>query len=349
MPIALSLMNENSASDVNFNRKPVEGNPKGRGPLPFIKSIAEATALCEKEQDSFYLDAFMIEAWLGDVVVEAAEEYAEKKNPKDRAMQTGQAWRSFLKIFGHAHDEEFPHILENLFRFSEYEDVFAEMLLQTIFPMGVGHECFSDLIKAKAVDLAREPAEAVRLMRRTIERWCEWLDALIHWHTHAMWHLSPVSFDPDPEKRELAALGINQRAFIHLSDFSKSWWAWHHREAAERFKDSPKWQMVGIAMAGQEQKTWNYPDLDNVVIGLWPLVKRHNWTYRDLSAVISRELPKNQRYPLAREQDLAAYCANVLGLRKPAGPPGKSSADGRPIGHEVALRLCQHAPPTTSS
>ena len=56
-------------------------------------------------------------------------------------------------------------------------------------------------------------------------------------------------------------------------------------------------------------------------------------------AVASQALNRPRRYPLEREQDLAAYCSNVLGLRKQKAPPGKSSRDGKPPGYEVALRL----------
>jgi hypothetical protein len=314
-----------------------------------MKSFEDAKAACAKAQDPFYLDAFMIEAWLGDVVLEAATEYAEKKNAKNRAMQCGQGWRGFLKVFGHAQDEEFPQVLQSLYRFTEFQDVQSLMLLKAIFPMSVEHECFGDFLGPKSIGVVTKPKEIISLMRRSVERWCEWLDSQIHFNIHEIWHLAPVMLDPDPEKRELAALGVNQRAFGHLSDFSKSWWQWHHDEASERFKDSPKWKMVGKAMAAQETKIWNYPDLDNVVILLWPLVKRHNWTYRDLKAVVSRVLPAPHPYLLEREQDLAAYCTNVLGLQKHGCPPGKSSPDGRPTGYEVAERICQREEPPLSS
>jgi hypothetical protein len=77
-----------------------------------MKSMEDAVALCGKEPDNFYVTAFMIEAWLGRIVLEAAAEYAEKKNAKERTMQNGQAWRAFLEIFGHAKDDEFHHIYE---------------------------------------------------------------------------------------------------------------------------------------------------------------------------------------------------------------------------------------------
>jgi len=304
-----------------------------------MKSIEDAAALCEKEQDNFYVTAFMIEAWLGHAALTAAAEYAEKKNAKDRAMQTGQAWRGFLELFGRAKDAEFHHVLQSLYRFTEYEDPLADMLRRSIVPLSFEHQGFSDYIGPKTRDIARSPAEVVKLMRRTVERWCEWIDALNHFETHAGWHLQPVGFDSDPDKRELAALGINQRNFAGLDNASKTWWQWHHGEAAERFKESPKWSTVGKAMASDQERIWNYRELDIVIITLWPLLKLHNWTYRDLMAVLRMILPAPHRYPLESEQELAAYCPNLLGLRK-SGSKGRSSPDGKPRGWEVALKLC---------
>jgi hypothetical protein len=312
-----------------------------------MKSIEDAAALCEKENDPFYLDAFLIEAWLGHVALETAAEYADNKHAKDRALQTGQSWRGFLDLFGHAKDDEFHLVLQSVNRFCEYDDVQAEILCRAVIPLSFEHECFSDFIGSKALDAAKHPTEAVALLKHSMKRWCDWVDAIFHFNTHFHHHVLPESFDPDPEKRELAALGIIQRNFPKMDTFTHTWWEWHHRGAAERFKDSSKWQTIGkLAVAPLRTAP---SDTDEVIIMLWPLVKRHNWTYRDLMTVAGRVLPAPNRYPLEREQDLAAYCSNVLGLRKQDCPPGKSSPDGRPPGHEVAHRLCQRETPSKSS
>ena len=67
--------------------------------MPLMKSLEEAEALCQQKRDGFYLDAFYIETWLGAVFSAAQEEYAGKKEAKQRQMQTGQAWRSFMHYF----------------------------------------------------------------------------------------------------------------------------------------------------------------------------------------------------------------------------------------------------------
>lgn len=320
-----------------------------RGPLPFMKTLEDAKALCAAENDPFYFDAFMIEAWLGDVALDAAAEYAEKKNARERKLQSGRAWQSFLELFGHTGDDEFHDLYQSLLRFATYDDGQAEMLVRAFALLSWEHESGGALLAAKGADSPKRLAEAVALLRRSVQRWCDWLDALVHLDIHASWHHSPEQFDPDPEKRELAALGVNQRCFAGLNEFNRDWWVWHHGEAAERFKDSPKWQVVGRAMAARETRHWKYPEVDEVVIALWPLVTRHNWTYRDLLAVLRRVLPAPHRYPLEREQELATYCGNVLGLRKPKGRAGKSSRAGRPPGYEVALQICTPAAPTGAS
>lgn len=305
-----------------------------------MKSIADAQALCEKEQDPFYLDAFMIEAWLGSHVLEIAAEYAEKKKAQDRRLQTGQAWRLFLEVFGHVEDADFHHVLSHLYRFAEYDDVQAHTLCRAIIPVSFEHECFSDYIGPKTMAVVKQPVEAIKLARRSVERWCDWVDALVHYETHAGFHLQPDKFDPDPQKRELAVLGINQRNYASMSDFSKTWWQWHHGEAAERFKDSSKWATVGQAMSSENERNWSCPELDLAIITCWPLLKKANWTYRDLLEVVKRILPAHRRYPLENEPELATYCQNVLGLRK-AGSKGHTAPDGKPPGWQVALKLCR--------
>lgn len=312
---------------------------KKSGPLPFMKTLQEAEALCEKERDPFYLDAFMIEAWLGGLVLEAVAEYAEKKNAKDRTLQSGGAWRGFLDLFGQAKDEEFHSVLQSLLRFAEYDDVQSDLLRRAIIPLSFEHECFSDFIGPKTLGATKTPHEAVALMKRSVERWCDWIDAVVHFQTHMVWHLAPANFDPDAEKRELAALGMNQRHYAKLNDFGKSWWQWHHGEAAERFKASPKWTAVGEGMIGRNERRWATPELDEVVITLWPLLQRHTWTYRDLMNVIRSVADLPDGYPCQREQDLSAYCFNVLGLRKRG--TGKTASNGRPAGYEVAARICR--------
>lgn len=164
-------------------------------------------------------------------------------------------------------------MLQSLYRFAEYDDSQAHLLCRAVVPLSLEHECFSDYIGPKTLEIAKDPARAVVLMRRSVERWCDWLDALVHFDTHMSWHLAPANFDADPEKRELAVLGFSQRHFGELTEFNKAWWEWHHGEAAERFRDSPKLPMLGKAMKSDWTRDWKYPTVDQIVICLWPPLK----------------------------------------------------------------------------
>src|SRR2546423_876354 len=68
-------------------------------PVPFMRNFEDAAALFEQSKDPFYLAAFLIQCWLGDLVQRSAAQYAENKNPKDRSLQSGEAWRSLREFF----------------------------------------------------------------------------------------------------------------------------------------------------------------------------------------------------------------------------------------------------------
>ena len=40
--------------------------------LPLMKTFQEALAICEKQKDGFYLSAFMFQAWIGQLLLDAA-------------------------------------------------------------------------------------------------------------------------------------------------------------------------------------------------------------------------------------------------------------------------------------
>jgi hypothetical protein len=65
-----------------------------------MKTMDDALAACQRENDNFYLTAFMIEAWLGDVTLKTVAQYAERKSAKNRKLQQGLAVESFEAAFG---------------------------------------------------------------------------------------------------------------------------------------------------------------------------------------------------------------------------------------------------------
>src|SRR2546425_3509780 len=89
-------------------------------------------------------------------------------------------------------------------------------------------------------------------------------------------------FRSDVERRDLAGVGLAQRHYSEMNDWTKGAWQHLHAQFAQRYNQSPKWLTVGQAMASQEKRPWAYHEVDTFIIYLWPLLKRHNWTYSDL-------------------------------------------------------------------
>lgn len=78
-------------------------------PLPLMRTMEEAMEICEREQDNFYVTAFMLEAWLGAVPCGIVDEFSGKRPAGKRRFQTGMAADLDAENFGNIRDEELEH------------------------------------------------------------------------------------------------------------------------------------------------------------------------------------------------------------------------------------------------
>src|SRR6266487_2594026 len=134
--------------------------------LPLLKSMAEAVALSKKEQDTFYVDTLYIQRWLARANKEAVAEYAEKKDPRDRSLQTGSAWRLFRQSFGDLTDPQFVSIFQSMARLTTYDDPISRCLAEARFPLQIEHDCTGDYFGPKTpspVPLAHPMGEGSRV------------------------------------------------------------------------------------------------------------------------------------------------------------------------------------------
>ncbi|HPC60254.1 MAG TPA: hypothetical protein PKX23_06320 [Verrucomicrobiota bacterium] len=258
---------------------------QNQGWLPTLETLDEAIALCDQHRDDFFLDAYLIRNWLAQIQAETEKEYTRKARASFRALQMGQAQCAFLKTFGNCRETDFTLLLQSLYRFAEYSDAMARHLAHAVRPLAVEHELSGDFDPARLPDPSLRPREALTVMRTSLERWCDWIEAVVHLQVHARWHLAPET------------LGLP----------------------------------AGV-------KPWLFQEVDEAVISLWPLVRRHHWTYGDLRNVLCDVLRRPEVHPCRSEQTLANYCIHTLGLHKTG--KGQTSANSRPTGYEIALRLC---------
>jgi hypothetical protein len=298
-----------------------------------MESWDDACALCKNTKDKFYLSAFSIECWLGKLANSTVAQYAEERSANRRKLQVGESRRIFAEVFKHTNDRDFSSLFVYLARFANADGPYSYALRQGYWAISEEGEFppLRQLVRGYTVRTHPE------LQRRFVHRLCDWLDAITHWRIHERYYLSPVSFDADPDKRELAVIGWQQRHFSKLDNVSKAYWQLHHGQTAQRFRNSSKWATVGKVMSSEATRYHGYLALDQLVIWLWPVVKKHTWTYRDLLNVIWMIPSQRKSYPCRREEELATYCNNVLGLRKES--TGKTARNGRPEGSHVAMSL----------
>src|SRR2546427_3559833 len=131
------------------------------------------------ETGGVFPEPSLVPAWLGQLVVEAATRYAERKNPKHLPMQSGQARRAFLNIFGNPGDHQVLHFLQGLHRFTESDHPLAAILFRALLALSAEHEEAGDFFGPRGPDLSARPRVTVLWMRESLERWCDWVDACV--------------------------------------------------------------------------------------------------------------------------------------------------------------------------
>ncbi len=276
--------------------------------------------------DNFYMTAFMLEAWLGRITNHYMAAYSEHKQAKDRNLQQGFARQSFDDIFKLETPDEVHHVFASIARFAEHRDAQPQIVFRAFGCMNIDFPFPSQDSFAHLPPLQRMEAMTAHA-RAFFSRLADWVEADIHLQTHVHTWNAPHVFDPDPVAREIASVGLLQRHYAGLSPESKAYWRKHFEDLATEHGSSPHWIKMGEAMANEASREPHHPEIDQAVIRLWPLVSRHNWTYRDLMTVLHEVLPTKQGYPCDGEQALATYCSNVLGLRK-GGKGGRSVVKG---------------------
>src|SRR5690242_2747462 len=94
--------------------------------------------------ENFTFDSLMIHAWLSQLLEEAIGLYTTHKQLRFTGMQTGQAQRGFLRIFGNPNDAEAHRLIQNMYRFTSCDDPVAAILLRALDALTAEHESAND-------------------------------------------------------------------------------------------------------------------------------------------------------------------------------------------------------------
>ncbi len=220
-----------------------------------------------------------MQVWLAKLHEYTVKQYVGRAKGEERPLQTGHAWRTFLELFEPLAEIELVRLFENLLRFANYEaDPPARAFFLAYAPLAFEHDASGEYIGPGVWTREAGSKDAALRVRRTLERWCEWQEALAHFQTHKLCH-------PEPS--------------CH--------------------------------------------NLDKTIIFLWPFLKRHDWSYRELRNLVRSLLHYGADvYPCQSEHQFAGYCRTVLGLRK-VGLPTAAKSNAL-AGQAVAERLFRFLP-----
>jgi hypothetical protein len=319
-----------------------DSNQPEKEKLPVFKTWDECLAFCNERDDNFYVDAFMLEAWIGMITERTVEQYAGNKSG-NRHLQTGTGWEAWQSIFGHAKPGEWGYILQSLARFGSCDTPGAEMAGE-MFALVANEDQH-----AEPVSLSRFAAgapngelsfpEMIEWMPFMFRRMADWMEAMVHWEIHRAATAAPIAFGATEQRRELANIGLIQAGYAGLGEHCKEWWKFRHEELAKQFHGTRDWLLVGKAQSFEKWGELRRPAVDELTIHWWPLLKRYRWTDHDMRGLLRRVVPHPDSYPLREDKELADYRKKALGLIKGKGVRDKSAPGGKPAGWRAALAM----------
>jgi hypothetical protein len=266
-------------------QNPVTGTTTGKGlegsstaNKALSQRAGHALQSFQAGEDHFHLNSLVGQIWLVQLREYTEAQYGLPAGAKNATLQTGFAWRSFSKLFGPLSAIDQVRLFENLLRFANFESFPpARAFFLAYAPLSFEHDVSGEYI-GPGVWTPQEGCKSAALrVRRTLKRWCQWMEALAHFQVHDQRH----AFSP-------------------------------HRY------------------------------FDKLIILLWPLMIRHNWSYLDLLKLL-RVLGKcGQSIACPSEAKLAEYCQNALRL----APPTRSTASPKisEAGQLVVERLVRFLP-----
>jgi hypothetical protein len=317
-----------------------------------MESIPDAVAVSEEKGDSFYLDAFMFQAWVGECICHVVQEYS-RTNPAERSLQSGQARRAFQHLFGNATENDQAYLYYHLLRLAAFEDSLASRISDALVLLYFEHDLEGAYFNPRIIPPVQLTPEAHRsnpkrlnlLAAETFPRLADWLDAILHLESHEMSHYAPQCFDPDPEKRQLATLGLKSQSLATASDQSKAAYK-SHLEALAELKDTPKWKAFEVGARTSAEGVWPFEEADTCIILLWPLLTKHGWSMGQLYNILRVRLSSPSDYPLNSLQDFITHCSTKLGLHSNQLTSPETALTSLP-GYHVAQRIIsQHLPVT---
>ncbi|HZR20463.1 MAG TPA: hypothetical protein VFE51_24490 [Verrucomicrobiae bacterium] len=147
----------------------------------------------------FQVNSVVGQVWLMQLRKRIDASYARLGCGRAATLQTGYAWRSFSTFFEPLSAIEIVRLFENLLQFANFEDYPpARSFFLAYAPLAFEHDLYGEYIGPVVWSPPSGSRKGARRVRRTLQRWCEWMEALTHFQVHREWRAASVC--PEVEK-----------------------------------------------------------------------------------------------------------------------------------------------------
>jgi len=149
------------------------------------KAALEEVQWDKTEDERFHLNCVVAQVWLLQLRRYTEMRHAESPCGRRPALQTGYARRSFSILFEPPSAIEAVRLFENLLRFANYESAApARTFFLAYAPLVFEHDVSGEYIGPGVWSPEAGSKNAAVRVRRTLQRWCDWLEALMHFQIH---------------------------------------------------------------------------------------------------------------------------------------------------------------------
>jgi hypothetical protein len=158
------------------------------GPVcPPPQHAPQALHRAPSDDDHFHLNCVVAQVWLVQLRRYIETRYLQSPNAARQPLQTGYA------LFEPPGVLESVRLFENLLRFANYEHAApARTFFLAYAPVVFEHDLSGEFIGPGVGRPEPDATDAAVRVRRTLRRWCDWLEALIHFQIHER-HSLPLS------------------------------------------------------------------------------------------------------------------------------------------------------------
>ena len=185
----------------------------------------------------FHLNSIVGEVWVVQHHKRTQQRYTGGSGGPRTALQTGYGWRSFSTFFEPLSAIELVRLFENLLRFASYDEyALSRAFFLAYAPLAFEHDMYGAYIGPGVWTRPAGSQKAAQRVRRTLQRWCDWIEALTHVQVNQLCNTNTVSLELD-------------KAIILLWPLLKQ----HHWSYADLLGLLRSWPGAPLPFAGEEE------------------------------------------------------------------------------------------------